>query len=308
MLFLNFFTMCEVFPLDTNTLKWVEVDNNEDLGLADILFSEFDIKKKKALICDLDGTLYTGNTAISPAVEYVKENPDNLDILFLTNNTSRIPAAHATNLQSFGIKTIKEQVITPFDCILKKIQIDGIKSVYLVATNEVLAYVQNNLPEVTFTCDKESNQLIVLTYDTQLTYEKLKNVCVLLNVNPGIKYWASHPDVFCPTEKGPIPDIGSMIEMIASTTGYRPELIIGKPQTGILDPVKSRYKDEEIFYVGDRLYTDMAMAKKASIDFVCVLSGETTRLELAKIRNIDLYPELVLPDLSFLGHEKEYYL
>ena len=48
-----------------------------------------------------------------------------------------------------------------------------------------------------------------------------------------------------------------------------------------MDPVLKRFAREEIAVVGDRRYTDNAMADRAGVDFVCVLSGETTRESLA---------------------------
>ena len=41
---------------------------------------------------------------------------------------------------------------------------------------------------------------------------------------------------------------------------------------------------EEIAVVGDRLYTDKAIADNAGVDFVCVLSGETTPADLVAYR------------------------
>jgi ribonucleotide monophosphatase NagD (HAD superfamily) len=49
-----------------------------------------------------------------------------------------------------------------------------------------------------------------------------------------------------------------------------------------LKTVLERFAPEEIAVVGDRLYTDKAIADNAGVDFVCVLSGETTREDLAK--------------------------
>ena len=39
---------------------------------------------------------------------------------------------------------------------------------------------------------------------------------------------------------------------------------------------------ERVAFVGDRLYTDKAIADNAGVDFVCVLSGETGRGDLEK--------------------------
>ncbi len=46
----------------------------------------------------------------------------------------------------------------------------------------------------------------------------------------------------------------------------------------------AKFDREQIAVVGDRLYTDKAIADNAGVDFVCVLSGETTRADLDAYR------------------------
>ena len=55
---------------------------------------------------------------------------------------------------------------------------------------------------------------------------------------------------------------------------------------------------EECIFVGDRLYTDFAMAQRSHIDFICVLSGETQRED---IEEINIWPRLVIPSLNTLN-------
>ena len=78
-----------------------------------------------------------------------------------------------------------------------------------------------------------------------------------------------------------MPDVGGMIALLRTTNGREPSHIFGKPSPSLLAPVLARFAPGEIAVVGDRLYTDKAMADSAGVDFVCVLSGETTRESLA---------------------------
>ena len=56
----------------------------------------------------------------------------------------------------------------------------------------------------------------------------------------------------------------------------------GKPSPSLLKTVLDQFAPDEIAVVGDRLYTDKAIADNAGVDFVCVLSGETTLADLEK--------------------------
>jgi 4-nitrophenyl phosphatase len=51
--------------------------------------------------------------------------------------------------------------------------------------------------------------------------------------------------------------------------------------------------------VGDRLYTDRQMAHNVGCDFVCVLSGETTRERIDELSE-DEFPSLIVKDLGDL--------
>jgi ribonucleotide monophosphatase NagD (HAD superfamily) len=73
--------------------------------------------------------------------------------------------------------------------------------------------------------------------------------------------------------------------------------VFGKPGQTLLAPVIKRYSPERMAIVGDRLYTDKKLANNVGIDFVCVLSGETKRVDLIR-DDFGKYPELVIDDLG----------
>lgn len=289
----------KVYPFDIKHKKWVEVDNNEDLLLADKLFSSFAISKKKLLICDMDGTLYIGNQPIQNAIDFVNSN-QNLKYKFLTNNTSKIPSQYYTKLKGFGISHIYEDdILTPLYPLIDYIKSKNFKSIYLVATKRVKSFLMLQLPEITLDYNEKNNQAVILTYDTEINYEKLKNICVLLNKDREIVYLATHSDIFCPSEQGAIPDIGSFIELVNSVTKKNPDVIFGKPNIELVNNLLNIYSKADIAVVGDRLYTDKKLADNIGCDFICVLSGETTRLDVQNYTGT--YPSIVLRDLGDLS-------
>ena len=114
---------------------------------------------------------------------------------------------------------------------------------------------------------------VLLGYDTELTYQKLEDCCILLG--RGADYIATHPDMVCPTWYGSAPDCGSFIEMLFTATGRRPK-ILGKPQPDMALAAMRRtgYAPEQTCILGDRIYTDIACGVNAGIDAVFLLSGE----------------------------------
>ena len=122
----------------------------------------------------------------------------------------------------------------------------------------------------------ENPDLLVLGFDTSLTYDRLYKFCIFLK--EGKPYIATHPDMVCPAEPADMPDIGAMMLMIEATTGRKPDIVMGKPETPAGDGVKKRFglPAEKIAMVGDRLYTDIAFGVNNGFVSVLVYSGETT--------------------------------
>ena len=55
---------------------------------------------------------------------------------------------------------------------------------------------------------------MLASYDNELTYQKLTDICRLLTERPELDYAATNPDYVCPIEFGYVPDCGSICEMI----------------------------------------------------------------------------------------------
>ena len=92
-----------------------------------------------------------------------------------------------------------------------------------------------------------------------------------------------------------IPDCGSMAKLIEASTGKFPEFF-GKPSKHTLDYIikETGYQPEEIAIVGDRLYTDIAVADGNDVTSILVLSGESTREDVEKS---DVKPDVVVENL-----------
>ena len=261
----------------------------------------FDISKKKAFVCDLDGTLFMGPNPIVPAVKFVIDSTKSgrFSFFYLTNNTSKTPAEYMKKISGAEIPVAPEQILTPLITLEAYIREKGYKSVYLVASEAVTAHLKERLADagVEIGYDPEKNELMALTYDRELTYEKLRGLTAQWNMRNGgnaavglkdlsnlgpVDFVATHPDNCCPSEEGPIPDVGGMLKFLEITNGMKPSHVFGKPSPSLLAPVLAKFSPEEIACVGDRLYTDKAIADNAGVDFVCVLSGETTPADLEK--------------------------
>lgn len=121
--------------------------------------------------------------------------------------------------------------------------------------------------------NSSSPEYVVIAYDTSLAYHRLSQACI--HINNGVDFIATHPDVFCPTPNGGIPDCGAITKMIEMTTQKTVKKVFGKPNPNVFEHLNMI--PEKTVIVGDRIYTDGLLAKNTGCHYVLVLSGETSR-------------------------------
>ena len=233
----------------------------------------------KCFLLDMDGTFNLGNEMIDGSLYFIETlNELGRDYLFLTNNSSRHRRMYAEKITRLGLPIPEEKVFTSGEATALYLQQEHpSSSVYVVGTPAL----EEEFRQHGFQLEDRNPQLIVLGFDTTLTYQKLWNLCDF--VRAGLPFIATHPDFNCPTATGYMPDIGAMIAFVRASTGREPDLVVGKPNRMIIDAVARKYglSIAEMAMVGDRLYTDIALGQTTGITTCLVWSGETHPEDLA---------------------------
>ena len=242
----------------------------------------------------MDGTFYLGGQLLPGALEFIQLlQEQDIQFLFLTNNSSRDRREYAQKLGRFGLELPESKIFTSGEATAIYLAKRSPGARVFVAGTPTL---EHELASHGLDIHSDEPQYAVLGFDTTLTYAKIWKLCDL--VTAGIPFIATHPDINCPTETGFMPDIGAMLAMIESSTGRRPDVIIGKPHRPIVDAIleKLNLSVEQLCMVGDRLYTDIALGKTGLMT-VLVLSGETQREDLD---TSPFQPDYVMRDLAEL--------
>ena len=96
-----------------------------------------------------------------------------------------------------------------------------------------------------------------------------------------------------------LPDCGSICALLTAASGVKPTYI-GKPNRNMVDVISAQtgVPNAQICCVGDRLYTDIAVAVNAGAQSVLVMSGETDE---AILKASDVQPKYVLRDVAELA-------
>lgn len=248
-----------------------------------------------ALLLDMDGTFFLGESLLPGALELLDFlNEKGIRFSFLTNNSSKNRTAYEEKLTKLGVRQEDARIYTAGDATIAylKQHFEG-KRIGLLGTKSLRAsFFEAGLHVV-----EEEPEVLVLGYDTEMTYAELASFC--LQLQKGLPFVATHPDINCPSPLGPLPDIGAFFALIERSTGRKPDVVIGKPNRGIVDALAQNWglRNEEILMVGDRLYTDIALGSTAGVQTCLVLSGESKREDLP---GLQYQPDFVCENLEGL--------
>lgn len=261
------------------------------------------LSKIKYLALDMDGTIYLGSRLFPFTIDFLsKIGKAGIGHSFLTNNPTKSVADYIAKLASFGIPADESNMYTTslaaIDYIKDRYQ--TAKRLFMLGTPSMISQFEKAGFE---SCEDDPNDrpdVLVVAFDPTLTYSRLCRAAYW--ASQGVPYVATNPDRVCPTDQPTVlVDCGSLQKCIEHATFRKPDIVLGKPDPTMLQGIMRRHglKPEEVMMIGDRIYTDTAMAHNAGAVGVLVLSGETTietALQVAEDAKTNPAPEFFPPD------------
>ena len=251
------------------------------------------LAQKKLWILDMDGTVYLGNQLFPETLPFLQRiRESGASYLFFTNNASRAKDTYVSRLNGMGIPAGPENILTSAETTIAFLkQHRPGKSVYVVGTPDLIRSFED-----AGICVEEDAPIVVASFDTTLTYDKLEKACRY--IREGAEFISTHPDFNCPVEGGFIPDSGAICALITASTGKLPRYF-GKPYEDTLQIIEefSGVAREDMVVEGDRLYTDIALGAKHGVASVLVLSGETT---LEDLEGSEVQPSVIVQNVGEL--------
>lgn len=250
-----------------------------------------DLKDIKLFMLDMDGTLYLGEKVIKGAPEFIERiKAGGARVMYFTNNASKDRTLYIEKLNRLGFNAHISEIVSSGDVTVAFLNTRRAgKRVYLMGTPACERQFRQagvSLVPIGEKCD-----IVVVSFDTTMTYEKVENACT--QIMNGAEFLSTHPDINCPTEDGFIPDSGAICAMVALSTGKQPRYF-GKPYAETIEMVEKMtgISRDSIAIVGDRLYTDIALGKKNGFTAVMVLSGEGTKEDIQALGD-ELKPDYI---------------
>jgi HAD superfamily hydrolase (TIGR01450 family) len=251
---------------------------------------------------DMDGTIYSGGTLFESTIPFLALLRElGIGYTFLTNNSSKSAKDYLVHLRKIGIVASQHQLYTSTQAAIKYLrnQRPALQRLFVLGTPSL----QQEIAEAGFALTKDDAndepEAVLVGFDTTLAFSRLCRTAYW--IERGKPFIATHPDRICPTDQPTVlVDCGSICAALEKATGRAPDVVLGKPDPCMIRGILHRHSlaPENLAMVGDRLYTDMTMARRAGALGVLVLTGETTAAQAARHSP---EPDLVVASLAEFG-------
>jgi 4-nitrophenyl phosphatase len=268
------------------------------------------LQSAKGFIFDMDGVLYLG-TRLLPGVNdlFNALRLRNIPFLLATNNSTATPKSFVERLAGMGVDvpedTIQTSATVTRDVIHDDPDIPDDATILVIGQPALGDMLQDGTNFKILTDDAPSTDadVVVAGLDLGFTYEKMKRAVEA--IENGAAFIATNADDRLPHESGYQPGAGAVIAGIEKASRKQP-VVVGKPQPLMMLKGVEHLGCEpgEAVMVGDRLDTDIAAAHNAGLVTTLILTGVSTRSDLAAS---DVLPDYVFSDLpamlqGYIGH------
>jgi HAD superfamily hydrolase (TIGR01450 family) len=252
------------------------------------------------LLVDLDGVVYRGAAPVPGVAAVLADRAARGDdVVYVTNNSMHYRADYVTRLAAMGAPITPDTVVSSaratalhlvgHETAVRRVLVLGanglereLRDVGLEVVTAGHAATRMHQEGIDGWSAAGAPDAVVTGLDPNLTYLRLAAAADC--VRAGARFIATNRDPTYPTERGLRPGAGSIAAALEATTGVTP-YVIGKPSPHLLElaaeavgrPVR------EAVMIGDGIHSDLAAARAVGARCVFMLTGVTTREQLAAL-------------------------
>ncbi len=245
----------------------------------------------RAVLLDMDGTVFRGRTAIKGAAKALDRlRSSGVRIFFLTNSSTRTRKSNMEKLNAMGLRATEGEVFGSAYMVADYIatKYPG-RKVFCISEGGMQAELLSKGVKIV---QDDSADIVAVGLDRTLTYEKL--AIAFRAISRGALFIASNEDISFPVEDGFLPGAGAMVAAVERSTGEKP-VVLGKPNRYGVELMlgENGLKKGEALIVGDRIETDVLTGKRAGIRSVLVLTGASKKKDIKRLKKHER-PDFVL--------------
>jgi glycerol-1-phosphatase len=249
------------------------------------------------LIIDLDGVIWVGGEPVAGAREAVAAlRASGSRVLFMTNEALRSRGEIAARLTGIGIPATLAEVITSAAAAARTVgSLTGLRTRNALVLGPPALHKEISASGFQLLRCEQADQADVVVVAAHERFDYRELCAATAATRHGARLFATGRDPVFPTPAGLKPATGAIIAAI-ETAGATPAEVVGKPEPVMFEIARQALADcERIAVIGDNLTADIAGAKRAGLDAILVLTGMSTRAELARAV---VQPDLVTDSLA----------
>ncbi len=225
-----------------------------------------------------------------------------IQVAFATNNATRTPSQYVAKFKRFGVAIKPKQIMTSA-LVTAAFLGQTVKKpgpIYIVGRDGLIEAVEQQGFEVLPRFDiSRPAAAVAVGFNQEVTYDDFAAAAHHIRYY-NARFVGCNPDTTFPTERGLVPGNGSLIALIQAATDQTPE-IIGKPYPPMFEACLAGFgpqaNQQNTAMVGDRLNTDILGGQNAGLKTILVLSGVTSKSELAES---SIRPDYIFQDIQEL--------
>ncbi|MDO4938874.1 MAG: HAD-IIA family hydrolase [Lachnospiraceae bacterium] len=248
-----------------------------------------DLKKVKAVLFDLDGTIYYGSKRIDGANETIRFFRDNeIRVYFTTNNSTKTRKQIYNNLKGMGIDCKLDEILNSGYLAALTAKKYELEDIYIFGSPNLLEEFKSQGIKV---CQEENAQNLLIGYDPAMTYDGLA-VALRVALHARCIIACNRERVFPGEDAKLMPGCGAMTAPIEWCANRECDYVIGKPNTLMIDVLTEMtgISRKGFLVIGDTYESDIVMANVAGA--MAVLISDTPRRDVPTVASIADIPKL----------------
>ncbi|MBN1379330.1 MAG: HAD-IIA family hydrolase [Gammaproteobacteria bacterium] len=251
----------------------------------------------KAILFDLDGVFYEGDSVVTGGAEVIKwVREQNIPYLFVSNITTKNRLDLVAKLFEMGITVDISHILTPPVAAVAWLQAHNKNNIALYVPypirNEFSRFInsQNN-------SDDDVDALVIGDLGKMWTFEKLNEAFQLLVSEPQPTLLALGMTRYSQTEDGLRLDVAPFVMALQYASMAQP-VIMGKPSPDFYRTALSMLETdaEDTVIIGDDLFTDIEGGQQLGMRGLLVRTGKFMQRDL----QTDVHPFAVLDSIADL--------